>query len=299
MNQCLILTADNGVRVTMQGTGPEAIDILERLSLLMSLPLVEPAAGASLHLLSPDIRREPVSPGLYCAGYEIHRQRERIILRLMPDFPETEELARVRFPLMLAFMQSTMRRERCILLHGSMLLDSNDRAIILIASSGVGKSTAARRYIADGGRAIYDDQMLLCWTEESAGVRFRVHGLPTWSRVFREGFGHAVFPFYPSYPVRNIYCLSRGTACEEIRPLPLPVWHGRLVAAFLEHLVWPEAVLNTKEKLELASICWQIAEKVDRTFLPQELAACPEAGLAETLKHAPPQLRNPVFKEEV
>ena len=295
MTKYLELATATDDRIAIGAEGEAAIFILARLSALMGLPLNDSTAAAPrLTLYSPDFRPPELneSPAATYAGYDIYPQPGHLRLCLVPNHLEVLELARVRFPLMAVLMQAVMDNMPCILFHGSMLEDSDGGAILLVASSGVGKSTSARRFSEAGGVAHFDDQMLLCRKKEGDSVRFYAHGLPTWSRVFEKGYDGNVFPFQPPRPVKNIYCLSRGTDREEIRPLPLPIWHGHLVAAMLEHLIWPEAILDTDEKLRLASICWKFVESMDEVFLPMELAAHLGFNLKKTLAAAPAQLKN-------
>lgn len=289
-----LATATND-RIVICAEGEAAVFILTRLSTLMGLPLTDSTtASPRLTLYSPDARPSELneSPAATYAGYDIYPQSGHLRLCLVPNHLEVLELARVRFPLMAVLMQAVMDNIPCILFHGSMLEDSDGHATLLVASSGVGKSTSARRFAEAGGVAHFDDQMLLCRRQEGDSVRFYVHGLPTWSRVFEKGYEGNVFPFQPPRPVKNIYCLTRSAEREEIRPLPLPMWHGHLVAAMLEHLIWPEAILDTDGKLRLASICWKFVESLDQVFLPMELAAHLDFNLKETLATAPAQLKN-------
>jgi|GEM_PF-2465562 len=294
MKNFLELITGNGAHMAMCAYGPAALQVLERLSFMLALPLRESRSDvpAMLALYAPE--EAPENPGEnveknFCAGYFIYRQAGRLNLVMTPDYAEVEELARVRFPLMLLLMQGTVNDLSCIMLHGAMLEDADGKAIVVIASSGVGKSTTARRFIAAGGIAPHDDQMLLCWNSTGAKDDFFIHGLPTWSRVFNRGLDGEVFPFTPRREVKNIYVLTRGTDREEIVELPMAAWHGHLLAAFFEHMVWPEVILSTAEKLQLSAKVWNLVRCLDRRFRPLSLSARLDGDLLKTLQHAPRQ----------
>lgn len=289
MRKSLELVTGHGIRLVITATGAPAVAILARLAGLVAVPLSEPVRPGDCNcaVFSPGTLPAAASGGAagVTAGYEIHRREDGFVLLLTPDPDPELELARVRYPLMLLMMQAACRELDCVLFHGAMLTGP-DGATLLVASSGIGKSTSARRYIAAGGEAHYDDQMLLCWRQEAGRPAFFIHGLPTWSRVFRDGFAASSFPFRPAFPLHRLYCLSRGAEREEIRPLAPAVWHGHLIAAMLEHQIWPEALLDTAEKVRLGRRCWQIAEQLDRVFPPQELAAHLDYNLKHTLERA-------------
>ncbi len=86
--------------------------------------------------------------------------------------------------------------------------------------------------------------------------------------------------------MRQLLCLGRGEETEEVRRLPLNVWHGQLVAAMLEHLVWPQAILPDDEKVAMGKFCWQLAQRLDRVFPPRQLAATLDGDLHRTLAAA-------------
>lgn len=295
MEQVLELAAGNGVRLVLGAAGTAANRVLTRLAQLLGVTpkrCCDDFREAQTVIFSPaEAHRATGESGevTTCAGYEIKRNRRSVHL-MMTESGEVDELARVRYPLMMLIMQTMLNGEPCILFHGALLERSDGAATVVIASSGVGKSTTARRFIAGGGKAQFDDQMLLCWRETASGSpEFSVHGLPTWSRVFQDGLGRECFGFERKYSLRQLYCLGRGEGAEEIRPLPLAVWHGQLVAAMLEHLVWPQAILSGDEKVAMGKFCWQLAQQLDRVFRPQQLAATLDGDLHRTLAEAPAQ----------
>jgi len=61
------------------------------------------------------------------------------------------------------------------------------------------------------------------------------------------------------------------------------------VAALLEHLVWPQAILSESEKVAMGEFCWQLAKQVDRVFRPQQLLVTLDGDLPRTLTLAPEQ----------
>ncbi|MDD5599585.1 MAG: hypothetical protein PHV82_16695 [Victivallaceae bacterium] len=294
MEKFIELVTSSGIRMVMRAEGLAAVRVLERLSFMMALPLTGrmPGLTAMVVIYSPECA--PDNPGEktereFCAGYFIYRQGDQINLVMSPDYLGTDELARVRFPLMLILMLGTVNKLSCVMLHGAMLEDFEGKAIIVIASSGEGKSTTAQRFIAAGGTAHHDDQMLLCWNNDGRKRSFFVHGLPTWSRVFRDGLASETFPFATRREVKNIYVLTRASEREEIVEIPAAVWHGHLLGAFFEHMIWPEAILTAAEKLQLFAGVWEIVRQLDRRFRPLSLAARLDGDLIRTLRNAPNQ----------
>jgi len=280
--------------MTMQARGTAALAVLERLGYMLALPLKDgcPKDGAMVVIHAPE--SAPENPGVKpeineCAGYIVHRNGSQVHLVMTSEYAEVEELARVRFPLMLLLMQGTVNDFACVMLHGAMLEDADGKAIVVIASSGVGKSTTARRFIAGGGTAPHDDQMLLCWSNAGAEPGFFIHGLPTWSRVFQNGLAGEIFPFAISREVKNIYVLTRGESREEIIEIPAAAWHGHLLAAFFEHMIWPEVILEIPEKLQLSAKVWEIVRRIDKQFRPLALSAMLDGDLIKTLQDAPKQ----------
>jgi len=295
MDRILEFVAGNGARLIIGAAGDAANEVLQQLSQLTG---IAPKAcqndfwAAQTVIFSPDCaHRASGEPTLEetCAGYKVLRGPRSVHL-VMFDDENTDSLGRVRYPLMMVVMQAMLNGESCTLLHGALLEGVDGSATVVVASSGVGKSTTARRYIQGGGKAQFDDQMLLCWRETPAGrLELMIHGLPTWSRVFQNGLGKECFGFDRAYPLARLYCLGRGENKEEIRSLPMAVWHGQVIAALLEHLLWPQKILPESEKVAMGQFCWRLANDVDRVFRPLQLLATLDGDLHRTLAQAPEQ----------
>lgn len=296
MKQIVEYVAGNGAHLVLGACGIAANRVLTELAQLTGVApkaCLDDFLTAQTVIFSPEYAHmadgEP-GPVDACSKYEIKRKLRCVHLVMRDDGVGVDELALVRYPLMVLSMQSMLNGEKCTLLHGALLEESDGGAAVVVASSGVGKSTTARRYIQGGGKAQFDDQMLLCWRETPAGgVEFSVHGLPTWSRVFQNGLGHECFAFGRSFALNHLYCLGRGEKTEEIRSLPMAVWHGQVIAALLEHLLWPQAILAESEKVAMGQFCWQLANQLDRVFRPQQLLATLDGDLHRTLAQVPAQ----------
>ncbi len=90
-----------------------------------------------------------------------------------------------------------------VALHGA-LLEENGEGVVLLADSGVGKSTTLKRHRKNGGTGIADDWLLINDTTDG----FIAQVLPTWSKV--SHYLDSRFPLAHCVPLKGIGVLARA-----------------------------------------------------------------------------------------
>ena len=130
----------------------------------------------------------------------------RFHLRLEDSLAPQHHLPIVRRIFNLALLRRTLRGGASVILHGALLvLPETGQGVVLFAESGVGKSTASRRFAAQGGMAPADDKLLLTFLPDG---RLVAQPTPTWSRA-TPGCDISV-DFAAAIPVAAMLMLSRG-----------------------------------------------------------------------------------------
>jgi SynChlorMet cassette protein ScmC len=98
-----------------------------------------------------------------------------------------------------------------LLVHGG-LFSYHGQGVLLVAPSGMGKSTCARR-LGLPWRSLCDDQVLV--VKVGSGL-YRGHPLPTWSDLW--GAGRRTWPVHEHVPIRAVFFLHRDTV-NRIEPM--------------------------------------------------------------------------------
>lgn len=115
----------------------------------------------------------------------------------------------------LAFLLSSLSfsGKRVCPLHGSAFaMADRDEAVVLFGQSGIGKSTAMRRAMSQGGRKISDDMLLLTISDDN---RLFVQALPTWSGLWSSTLTpEAKAQTQCYYEVKGVFALHRGEEDE-------------------------------------------------------------------------------------
>lgn len=117
------------------------------------------------------------------------------------------------------------------MLHGTLLYFDEEHASVIFGLSGMGKSTASRRFTAQGGAFLSDDKMVLTLKNG----QFFAQPTPTWSRVCEEDIS---VPFSTALPVRSLMMLLRGED-DRIFPGNEAQWHIELASDLSEYLYVP------------------------------------------------------------
>ena len=213
-----------------------------------------------------------------------------VLFRLAEVPPPTwEESLRYRLPLLAAVMTATLEGRQVVLFHGCLLLRDDGEGIVLTGESEVGKSTTFRRWQTAGGRGLCDDLMILSRGTGADGRScFYAQPLPTWSRCLREGIAakELRYPVNEKIPIRRILWLTRSaTEREELIPVTIQKWHGQLLAACNQHMLFTQYALTVEERRQLVMECWKIVDEIDTIYSPLAFAAHLQGDLRETLKH--------------
>ena len=232
----------------------------------------------------------PPEPALTLPGMEIFRSGDTVFYRLAETPPASwEECLRYRLPLLTSVMNATLAGSEALLFHGCLLLTDDDAGIILTGESEIGKSTTFRRWQTAGGRGLCDDLMILSrGTGADDRSCFYAQPLPTWSRCLREGIAakELRYPVNEKIPIRRILWLTRSaTEREELIPVTIQKWHGQLLAACNQHMLFIQYALTVEERRQLVMECWKIVDEIDTIYSPLALAAHLQGNLRETLKH--------------
>lgn len=292
----LPITAANGVVIRIGAMDEDSLAVLETTARIHETappektekenPCCRVKLCSARNPLPSGVPHEPV---LTVPGVDIHRAGKDFYYRIAETPPPTwEESLRYRLPLLNAIMTATLEGRKLILFHGCLLLDDTGEGIILTGESEVGKSTTFRRWLAGGGQGMCDDLMLLSRIPSAADVRngFFAQPLPTWSRCLREGIPakDLRYPVNRKVPVRRILWLTRSTTGrEELIPIPIQKWHGQLLAACNQHMLFSQHALTLEERKQLAMEYWKFVDEIDKFYSPLALAAHLEGNLRDTL----------------
>ena len=171
-----------------------------------------------------------------------------------------------------------LRGYRVIPVHGAWL-STRRGALLLCGESGVGKSTSARRWQADGGEAPADDLILLEYGAEGAYVR----ALPTWSACQLSLSGRC-FPVTREEPLIGVLALGRGEQREEILPVSGAEFFAQLYRSSFFHVLSIARHLPEPERGRLIQAVQAGAGFLAAQFPPRALFARLDGALRETLK---------------
>lgn len=292
----LIFPAADGTVVRLEALDRESCSILETTARIHEIapPKERSEEGeiCRVRLFSARHHRPsdlPAKPVLTVPGVEIYRAGTVFYYRIAETPPPTwEESFRYRLPFLNAMMLAALDGRKAILFHGCLLLNGEGEGILLTGESEIGKSTTFRRWKAAGGEGLCDDLMILSAVPAEEGhSRFFAQPLPTWSRCLREGIAaeRLRYPFEKTVAVRHILWLTRSvTGREEILSIPLPKWHGQLLAACNQHLLFSQYALTVEERRKLVMAYWNMVDEIDKVYSPRALAAHLDGNLRETLK---------------
>lgn len=192
------------------------------------------------------------------AAFRFHLRIEKSLL------PE-HHLPIVRRIFNLALLRRTLQGGP-VLLHGALLaLPETGRAVVLFAESGVGKSTASRRFAAQGGTALADDKLLLTFLPDG---RLVAQPTPTWSQL-APGRDISV-AFAAPVPVAAVLMLTRGEG-DRIEEAPEADWRITLCRGFGNVLFNPVGWLPEEVRKAVMAAALPRAEELRRRFGTRQL----------------------------
>ncbi len=185
---------------------------LEEFAAFHSLPPGREAAGGSICVAGrPHEFPMPVGPGweeTVCPwGHFAWNTGSSDLQVILPE-QENGSLVR-RIPTFRATLLALtfLLPEESLVLHGATLV-LHGQAILILASSGGGKSTSAAR-VPPPWSSPGDDWGLLV---PDGAEGYRVHVLPTWSKAIQPGGGGLSWDTQCPYPLRAVCVLKKDTA---------------------------------------------------------------------------------------
>ena len=156
----------------------------------------------------------------------------RFHFQLAPGETGQGDLTRIaRRAIYLAVCRHSLTGES-FMLHGTMLSPDDSSAHVIFGQSGMGKSTASLRFIAQGGTCLADDRMVVTRMPDG---QYRVQPMPTWSRL---GTCDISVPFTDIRSILSMTMLVRGHD-DEIAPANPSTWRLELVSDISEYLYIP------------------------------------------------------------
>ena len=185
----------------------------------------------------------------------------RFHLRLEESLSRGHHLPIVRRVFNLALLRRTLRGGASVMLHGALLaLPETGQGVVLFAESGVGKSTASRRFAAQGGTALADDKLLLTFLSDG---RLVAQPTPTWSRLAKER--DISVAFAAPVPVAAVLMLSRGEG-DRIEEASEADWRIALCRGFGNVLFNPVGWLPEEVRKAVMAAALPRAEELRRRF---------------------------------
>ena len=208
----LLIRLHDGGSIAMQADGPEEAIPFDGLAELMNLKTGAAESGsADVELVPPDAmpegRRVLRKTGMTEIAYAPDWSRVLIAgWKKAPSRPHPYNCYIWQSSLVCSCMNAALRGEDAVLAHCAVL-ETDRGAVLLFGESGMGKSTAFRRWLADGGRGRSDDMALLDFSGDDGEVFVR--RMPTWSAC-REERNEWNYPAGEELPLTGVLALGRS-----------------------------------------------------------------------------------------
>ena len=183
--------------------------------------------------------------------------------------------------LICAGMNALLRGENAVLVH-SAVLETDCGVVLIFGESGMGKSTAFRRWHEAGRRGRADDMALL---DFSGNDGIYVRRMPTWSAC-REEKNEWNYPVEEELPLAGVLALGRSeTGQDEIVTLsPAQFFAQCYRSLFYWNLFYAINLPEEKQRF-LANRIRTQTEIIAGMFPPRALLTVPEgSGLAELIE---------------
>ena len=174
-------------------------------------------------------------------------------------------------------LAALLRGRKVQLMHCSML-EKDNRALLLLGESGIGKSTCMRRWQESGGEAFADDMVLLEYLED----KIAVHRLPTWSacRISLEGRRYA---YDPPLQLKNVLAITRGEANESVQEISKAEYYAQLYRCGFFHYAAIAQKLPPEVQKKLAAQLQYFTERLTGSFKAQAFFAHLDGNIRESL----------------
>lgn len=177
-------------------------------------------------------------------------------------------------------MNSILHGGTAILVHCAVL-ETERGAVLLFGESGMGKSTAFKRWLRDGGKGRSDDMALLDFSRKD-GVFVR--RMPTWSAC-REGRNEWNYPSGEEIPLAEVLALGRSeSGHDEIVPIQDAQYFAQCYRALFYWFIFVAEALPETMKERFAGRVRTMTEKLTGMFPARALLTALDGNLTVFLK---------------
>ena len=177
-------------------------------------------------------------------------------------------------------MNSILHGGTAILVHCAVL-ETERGAVLLFGESGMGKSTAFKRWLRDGGKGRSDDMALL---DFSGGETVYVRRMPTWSAC-REGRNEWNYPSGEEIPIAGVLALGRSeSGHDEIVPIQNAQFFAQCYRSMFYWFIFAAEAIPETMKERFAGRVRTMTEILTRMFPARALLTALDGNLTDFLK---------------
>ena len=274
MARHLAIGLHDGGSVVMQASGPEEAIPFDGLGGLMCLPIEVGGFGTAdselvLPGAMPEERHVIRDSALTEIAYDADWSRVLIAgWKKQPRRPYYYNCFVWQTALNYACMNAVLRGEDAVPVHCAVL-ETPCGAALLFGESGMGKSTAFRRWCADGGKGLSDDMALLDFSGDDGEVFVR--RMPTWSAC-REERNEWNYPAGEELPLVGVFALGRSeSGRDEIRELDAARFFAQCYRSIFYWSLFYAKALPDSLKARLTDLIRRKTELITALFPPRAL----------------------------
>ena len=178
-------------------------------------------------------------------------------------------------------LNALLKGRDAILVHCSVL-ETERGAVLLFGESGMGKSTASKRWRAQGGKGISDDMALL---DFSGGDQVYVRRMPTWSAC-REEKNEWNYPAGEELPLVCVLALGRnesGIGGDKIVELSPAQYFAQCYRSMFYWYTFNTKSLPDEMKARLTNRIRKFTERITGKYPPRALLTVLEGNELRTV----------------
>ena len=288
MERFLAISLHGGGKVVLRASAQEEATSLDGLAELVCMtPGTAETGPADAELIPPDampdgryvLRDQSLTEIAYAPDWS------RVLIagwKKRPRRPHYYNCCVWQSALNCACMNALLRGENAVLVHCAVL-ETDRGAVLLFGESGMGKSTAFRRWRTAGRKGVSDDMALLDFSGGDGVVRVR--RMPTWSAC-REERNEWNYPAGEELPLAGVLALGRSeSGRDEIADLSAAQYFAQCYRSmFYWNLFYAKDLPEERKKL-LKDRILRMTETITRRFAPRALLTVPDGGgLAELIE---------------
>ena len=284
-NRQLTIPLHNGGRIFFYASTPERNNDLDRMGCLLCLPMDERKTEAmDAELVSADEmpagRHTMWKTSLTETAFT--ENWSHILVAGWRRPPRRTVLYQhfvLQMTLVLGSLNALLKGREALLVHCSTL-ETERGAVLLFGESGMGKSTASRRWRAQGGKCISDDMALL---DFSGGDQVYVRRMPTWSAC-REEKNEWNYPADEELPLVDVLALGRSkSGRDEIVELSPVQYFAQCYRSMFYWYTRNTKALPDDRKASLANRIRQFTERITGKYPPRALLTVLEGNDLRTV----------------